>query len=143
MYRIEEEFDYNDYHCVVTFNEIGYYEGYIALHKDDVFYNKSWYYINDKRALSIKIASAGRTTPKNDGNFWLGFICDEQGTKPDTDRVKEIWGDKAMVLTFLNMQKLSPIPKTGKIRDIEYVKDKLKKLVNEVRDENRRQTSRT
>ena len=45
MYRIEEEFDYNDYHCVVTFNEIGYYEGYIALHKDDVFYNKSWYYI--------------------------------------------------------------------------------------------------
>ena len=141
MNQIEKEFDYNDYHCVIIFDEIGYYEGYIALKETDALYEKKLYDINDARVLTTKVFSAGRSMPRNDGNYWLGFLFDDKGTKPDTEKVKQIWGDKAMVLTFLNMQRLSPIPKTGTIRTVEYIEDRLQRLVNEVKDENRRKNT--
>lgn len=141
MYKVEKEFDYQGYHCLITFNEIGYMCGYIAVPEDNYFYDKRFAQINDERILSIPLSYAGTVLPREDGHYWIGFTCDERGDKPDVNRVKEIWGEKAMVLTFLNMQKLPILPKTGTIRTVEYVEEKIKRLVSEVQNENRRQNT--
>lgn len=133
MHLIEKEFDFCGYHCLITFTEVGYRCGYVAIPDNDYFYEKTFYNINDTKKLPIPLSYAGRTFPQQDGNYWIGFTCDNKGDKPDTNRVKEIWGDKAMVLTFLNMQKLPVLPKDGTIRTTEYVEDKLKQLVLEIK----------
>ena len=141
MNLIEKQFDYLGYQCVITFTEIGYRCGYVAIPKDSKFYNRTFADINDEKILTIPLSYAGETFPMNDGNYWLGFTCDKKGDKPDTDRVRQIWGDKAMVLTFLNMNKINILPKDGVIRTTEYVQDKLERLVLEISNEDRRQNT--
>ena len=141
MDHIEKEFDFNGYHCVITFTEIGYMCGYIQLHEDDCLYGKHFQDINDSRVLTIPLSYTGRTFPKNDDNFWIGFTCDNRGDKPDLDRVIKVFGERPLVLTLLNMQKIPALPKDGIIRTVEYVEDRIKRLVLEVMDENRRQNT--
>ena len=138
MHHIEKEFDYNGYHCVITFTEVGYMCGYIQLTESDYLYDKTFQSINDARILSVPLSYAGRTFPKNDDNFWIGFTCDNRGDKPDLDRVVKVFGERPLVVTLLNMKKIPVLPKDGTIRTVEYVEDRLRRLVNEVKDENRR-----
>ena len=138
MHNIEKEFDYGGYHCAITFTEIGYMCGYIQLHESDYLYDKTFQTINDARILSIPLSYAGTTFPKNDGNFWIGFTCDNRGDKPDLDKVIKVFGERPLVLTLLNMHKIPILPKDGTIRTAEYVEERIKRLANEVKDENRR-----
>lgn len=138
MHNIEKEFDYDGYHCVITFTEVGYMCGYIQLTESDCLYDKTFQTINDARILSVPLSYAGRTFPKNDDNFWIGFTCDNRGDKPDLDRVVKVFGERPLVITLLNMKKIPVLPKDGTIRTVEYVEDRIKRLVNEVKDENRR-----
>lgn len=141
MDHIEKEFDFNGYHCVITFTEIGYMCGYIQLHEDDCLYGQHFQDINDARVLTIPLSYTGKTFPKNDDNFWIGFTCDNRGDKPDIDRVIKVFGERPLVLTLLNMQKIPALPKDGTIRTVEYVEDRIKRLVLEIKDENRRQNT--
>ena len=132
MFEIEKEFDYKGYRCLITIDDIGYRCGYIQIKEDHPFYDKRFNYINDNYMLCMKLSYAGTTFPFDDGTFWIAFTCDRNGDKPDIQRVKEICGEKPMVLTLLNMQKIPVIPRTGTIRTTEYVEDRLIQLVNEV-----------
>lgn len=142
MDHIEKEFDYYDYHCIITFTELGYRCGYIQLKEDDYLYGKNFQEINDNHLLSIPLSYSGWVFPKKDDHFWIGFTCDNRGDKPDLNKVIEIWGEKPLVLTLLNMNKIPIIPKDGTIRDVEYVQDRVQRLVMEIKDENRRQNTR-
>ena len=132
MDNIEKEFMYGGRKCVITFTEFGYWCGYAEIRPNEKLYNKNFVEINDERVLPFRISYAGTTFPIKDGTFWIGFTCDDKGEKPDSARVKEIWGDQAFVMIYLNMQKVSPFPKNGILRDINYVENKLKRLVNGV-----------
>lgn len=142
MDHIEKEFDYCGYHCVITFTELGYLCGYIQLNEDDALYDKRFTEINDNHILSMPLSYTGWVFPKNDDHFWIGFTCDNRGDKPDLKKVVEIYGEKPLVLTLLNMNNIPIIPKDGTIRTVEYVQDKLERLVTEIKDENRRQNTR-
>ena len=133
MDHIEKEFDFDGYHCVITFTEIGYMCGYIQLHEDDYLYGKHFQDINDNRILTIPLSYTGRTFPKNDDNYWIGFTCDNKGDKPDVERVKKLWGNNAIILTFLKMYNIPLLPKDGTIRTVEYVEDRLRRLVLEIK----------
>lgn len=128
MFQIEKEFEYENYKCVVIFDELGYYEGYAEVPESHPFYDRSLAHLNDEYGLNLSYA--GKLLPFNDDTFRVGFTCDQQGIKPDTDRVKQLWGEKAMVLNYLNMQKISLIPKNGKILTAEHAEKKLKTLVD-------------
>lgn len=132
MDYIEKEFDYKGYHCVVTLNEIGYRCGYVQIKEGHPLYDKRFTDINDNYTLCMKLSYAGTMFPFNDDRYWIAFTCDRNGDKPDIQRVKEIWGEKPMVLTLLNMQKIPIIPRNGTIRTTEYVEDRLIQLVDEV-----------
>ena len=142
MDKIEKEFNYGGRRCIITITEFGYLCGYTEIRPHEKLYGRNYIDINDDLILPMKLSDAGTSFPVNDGTYWIGFTCDEAGVKPNVDRVKELWGDHAFVLIFLNMQKVSPIPKTGVIRTIEFAEDKLKRLVNGVDVyENRRQST--
>ena len=143
MDTIEKEFDYKGHHCIVTFTEIGYRCGFISLNKDDVFYDVGFNKINDSYKLSFKLDSSGRTFPRNDGNYWIGFTCNSKADKADLKHVTEVYGEKPLVLTLLNMNNIPTVSRTGTIRSVEYIEERIKHLVDEVENENRRTNSRT
>ncbi len=130
MFLIEKQFEYKGHWCVVTFTEIGYRCGYVSIPEDHKFYGRQFWDINDNEELPFKLSDAGTIMPMKDGHYWIGFTCDNRGDKPDINRVKEVFGEKPMVLTLLNMSNVPVIPKTGEIRSTEYVIDKIKKLVD-------------
>ena len=134
MDYIEKEFTYNGFNCVVTLSELGYRCGYVQIPIEHPLYDMPFQVINDSKELFTQLSYAGSTFPKDGYGYWIGFTCDDRKSKPDVEKVKEIFGDKPMVLTFLNMQKISFYPKDGEVRTVEYVTDKLKTLVNEVID---------
>ena len=138
MDTIEKEFDYKGHHCVVAFTEVGYRSGYVSLNEKDRFYDVNYQKINDTYKLPIKLDSSGRTFPKNDGTFWIGFTCNSKADKPDMKKVTEIYGEKPLVLTLLNMNNIPTVSRTGTIRSVEYIEERIKHLIDEVENENRR-----
>lgn len=128
MYKIEKEFEYKGYKCSVLFDELGYYEGYVEIPKFHLFYDRSYALLNDEYGLNLSYA--GTLLPFNDNTFRIGFTCNQRGVKPDSKKVKELWGEKAVVFNYLNMQKISLIPREGMILDVNHAETRLKKLVD-------------
>ena len=128
MFQVEKEFEYEGFKCVVIFDELGYYEGYVEIPEGHLFYDRSYNALNDEYGLNLSYA--GTLLPFDDNVYRIGFTCDQRGVKPDTDKVQRLWGAKAMVLNYLNMQRISLIPKSGTVLSAEHAETRLKKLVD-------------
>lgn len=133
QYKVEKEFDYKGYKCVVIGQEIGHRCGYIGVDKNNKCYGKDYdelYGIDVHGGLTY----AGETYenyPCEDKLWWFGFDCAHLGDGKDFDLIKEL-ADKDYYDYETRVQSMFSHLNNGEIRSVDYCISECKKVVDQL-----------
>ena len=129
-YKVEKEFDYRGYKCVVTGSNMGHRCGYVGLNKPtDQMQNDSYSLDVDVHG-GITYGERRSDYPVESKNlFWLGFDCAHSCDGKDWELVKEL-NDETIYKTLYQIENM--YPSEAPVRTFDYVEWQLKSLVDQL-----------
>lgn len=135
-FKIEKEFNYNGYDCVVVGLSMGHRCGYIGIKKGNKLYGKDYDYINCEYDIDVhggftygEYNHTGEY-PTNiaDDTYWIGFDCAHYMDGKDKELIKELNSDEETLHFLLRMcENETTMYKTG-----EYVESELIKAIDQI-----------
>ena len=81
---------------------------------------------------SITYSNGEKDYPVESDLWWLGFDCGHAGDKRDLDKILEIWGDDPHIRQKVYIDKQYLYDDDYEIRDLEYVKQECRNLVDQI-----------
>lgn len=137
--KIEKNWNYQNYHCIVKFTPLGHRCGYVGLPKGCLF-------VGDEPEDIPVDCHGGITYAKerlhDDGEdyiedpnvaWWIGFDCAHYGDAPDYGLVGEYFGDDEEVLkSTALMMMFNRKPEGSEIRSLEYCVQECENMVNQL-----------
>ena len=132
MVKIESEFDYNGYPCLVLFLSSGYRCGYVGLPKASKFYKTDF----DRIPVSCHgCLTYGQRTNKGNRNiraYWIGFDCCHLFDKNDYESAKKYFDSKTIqpLLIVENIEK--QFNTDSIVRTQEYCEQECRNIVDQI-----------
>lgn len=129
--KLEKQFEYKGFPCVILFMPTGYRCGYVGIPKDvkidtesiechgGITYNSDHLYHQERKDL-----------------FWIGFDCAHCFDGYDVEAAKKLFADETDV-----MEQIALLERTGyfsvcnegnSVRTLEYCEEECRKIVNQV-----------
>lgn len=137
-FKVEADFEYKGYRCVVVFLDMFHRCGYVALNKGDAGYLFDY----DEGVLYDVKCHGGLTYANNklldfekDGSWWIGFDTAHWMDKRDYKSAEKYFGDDENTLKRIKYCKeLDAIypGDEGEIRTLEYCEEECKKIVEQI-----------
>jgi len=158
---IEEGGNYKNYDWIITFNDLGFRCGYVAIPTDNKLFKKFKKHTDNLDYFSEFDVHGGITYARIGGEkaeqfieinnldeLWLGFDCGHAGDEEDYELVKIIWNEENFIKHIQELQNIKnrsknirnqmykefnvPILGEWKPRSKEYLKKELEGLIDQL-----------
>lgn len=155
MFKIEKDFVYKGYRCVVIFTDMGHRCGYVGVDETSLLWGKNYYdYIpinklelelenfnEEDEELTIGIhfdvhggisfSGGGKnsTYPIESDFWWFGFDCAHYNDKIDVENLKAYFPNSKLIETRINLYSNFS---SGEVRTLDYVIDECMNLVDQI-----------
>jgi len=132
-FKIESDFMYNGYRCVVLGLSLGHRCGYVMIENPTNEMKNDAYSLNFDVHGGITYGAYSDRYPMENKNeqFWLGFDCAHYGDGKDLELVEEL-NDLKTYMQILEVDKM--FPSDLEVKTTNYVERELKLLVNQLTD---------
>lgn len=92
-YRVEEDFEYKGFRCVVVASGMGHRCGYVQIPKGHPYFEKPYEEIDEvvnvHGGLTYGTMSKSYPVETEISSYWLGFDCAHYGDARDLELIKE------------------------------------------------------
>ncbi len=155
MFKIEKDFVYRGYRCVVIFTDMGHRCGYVGVDENSSLWKKDYYdylpinksklewenFSEESEDITVGIhfdvhggitfADGGKNSeyPVESDFWWFGFDCAHYNDKIDIEKLKEYFPNSKLNETRINLYSNFS---SGEVRTLDYVMDECKNLVDQI-----------
>lgn len=142
--KIESEFIYSGYKCIVTFTPVGHRCGYVELNKEHEYYRRNF--------NKIPVACHGGLTWSanyipgtldNKDKWYIGFDCNHSFDGIDLETYKimydkelSVLGDNERDLVCSSVVTMAHVKSEYEYKSKEYVEKELKRIVDQITGDN-------
>jgi len=127
-YKLEKEFEYKGYTCVVLAQRIGHRCGYIGIDKENACYEKDYDScdIEVHGGLTYDGGGENSTYPIKSNLWWIGFDCAHSGDAKDNDIINELNEGSP------NLDFLLSLNDYGEVRTLDYCVQECESVVDQL-----------
>lgn len=130
-YRVEEDFEYKGFRCVVVASVMGHRCGYVQIPKGHPYFAKSYDEITDiddnlsvHGGLTYGSSDSNYPVPTEGKVYWIGFDCRHGGDAEDMDILREL---NPRLYNFYKKHRSE-----GHVWTVDEVSDEIRRLVNQI-----------
>lgn len=132
-YKIEKDFYYKNYRCLIIAQNGGFRCGYIKISKNNILYNKEYAYIDINIHGGLTYSSfnyEGYPIKTKNKTYWIGFDCNHVDDLYDLNLINSnselynIAKDLNDIMTTFNS--------FATLKDKNYIENELKLAVNQI-----------
>ena len=136
-YKIEKDFVYRGFRCIIIGQALGHRCGYVAIPKGHLWHGVDWTSVDYESDLYVKVhggltyseSSYYTDYPVESDCWWIGFDCCHWNDAKDFELIKEL-SEEFVYKHLLKMETL--FPTGGEVKTVEYVEEEIKCMVEQL-----------